>query len=152
MNTKLKEFIKFFILFYSIGVLLFATFNLSFYIYDFLFLLSNWRKLLFILIYSAFLSIYFSIYIVFQQKHGRPGAFVSGLLAIHYLQEYQHSIGWSNFFYLFEEHRFLIEVVVAASSLGCIIVSDLIQIYHIRQQLSSVEGRDYFVWFLSLYT
>lgn len=145
MDIKLKDLIKYFFLFYAIGVMLFVTFNLSFYINDFLFLLSNWWKLLFILVYSAFLSIYFSIYIVFQVKHGRAGAFVSGLLAIHFLQEYKRSIGWSSFFHYFENQRLAIEIIVASAALCAIIVTDFIQIYHIRNRLAFGKEQEYYL-------
>lgn len=144
MRTKIKELIRFFLLFYCIGVMLFVTFNLSFYINDFLFLLTNWHKLLFILVYSALLSIYFTFYIVYQIKHGRVGAFVSGLLAIHYLQEYKRSIGWSSVFHHFEDQRFIIETMVAAGALCAIIVTDIIMIYHIRSRIALGKEQDYF--------
>lgn len=89
------ELVKFQIFFFIVSFLLLLTYSLSFYISDLVRIFRNPLKIVYILLYSGIFSLYFSVYVVYNVKTSKAKTFVSALLTLFYLHEFERNI----FFY-----------------------------------------------------
>ncbi len=93
--NNFTELMRFFLFFFIISFMLLITYSLSFYISDLVLIFRSPLKIIYIVIYSSIAGFYFSAYIVYNVKKAKVLFFISGLLTLFYLHEYQRNI----FFY-----------------------------------------------------
>ncbi|HBD96280.1 MAG: hypothetical protein A2015_13795 [Spirochaetes bacterium GWF1_31_7] len=93
--NNFTELMRFFLFFFIISFMLLITYSLSFYISDLVRIFRNPLKIIYIVIYSSIAGFYFSAYIVYNVKKAKVLFFISGILTLFYLHEYQRNI----FFY-----------------------------------------------------
>ncbi|MCG8569411.1 MAG: hypothetical protein MJB14_04660 [Spirochaetes bacterium] len=128
-----KEGSKYFLIFYILTVFVLITYNLSFYMSDLLYLLKNWMKIIFILIFAAGVSLYFTTYILHQVKSARIIFFIAGLLAIFFLHEYPRDILRSRFVNINTFYRIL-KTLSGFLALLLVYVADIFQVTKMRKR------------------
>lgn len=148
------DFFSVFIFFFVVSVMLLVTYSLSFYISDLFNLLKTPLKIVFIVIYSMVFAFYFACYIMYSVKTGRFVIFISGLLAMFYLHEYNRNIFLTPI-RSFDPVLFAVVYAAAGSvSIALAIVADILQIKRYRsgngkkkkhEKQSHPKEREYFV-------
>ncbi len=125
---KSGEFIRYFLFFMAVGLLLLVTYSLSFYKIDIVFLLTSPLKILYIVIISILLSVYYSAYLVFNVKNGRIFNFIGSILVLFVLHDYQKNffLGW--FLSGYEDVYYLINIAAAVLSAIFLSLSDFYQL------------------------
>lgn len=127
----MKEFLnilKFFCLFYLTAVLLLITYSLSFYISDIINILKTPLKISFIFLYSAFLSMYFALHVLYNVKKCRVVCFFSVLFALFYLHEIPRNMFLNNLEYSeMAILLFILYLVAGVAAIFLAIIANLFQ-------------------------